>query len=114
MSNAVMSWNVAIRNGYDPGLYIYNADDIPLGDYEATLQFKIWAKNAMGITCYFIQKQTGKKFRLTVFRQPSTEAYTLDSGGMSFVDIAVNCDYLLKVSRNDKGRIIFEKAVEIE
>src|SRR6478609_4833958 len=95
-------------------VYSYAGDDIPLGEYEAVLEFKIWAKNTMGISCYFIQKHTGKKFRLTVFRQPSTEAYTLDSGGMSFVDIAVNCDYLLKVSRNDKGRIIFEKAVEIE
>src|SRR6478735_8739870 len=102
MSNKVMSWKVAIENGHDPGLYSYAADDIPLGEYEAVLEFKIWAKNTMGISCYFIQKHTGKKFRLTVFRQPATKAYTLDSGGMSFVESPVECDYLLKVSRNNK------------
>jgi hypothetical protein len=44
----------------------------------------------MGISCYFIEKHTGKKFRLTVFRQPATKAYTLDSGGISFVESPVN------------------------
>jgi len=114
MSNKVMSWNVAIENGYNPSLYAFNADDIPFGEYEAVLDFKVWAKNTMGISCHFVQKQTGKKFKLTVFRQPATKAYTLDSGGMSFVESPVNCNYLLKVSRNDKGRIVFEKAKIIQ
>ena len=95
-------------------VYSYAGDDIPLGEYEAVLEFKIWAKNTMGISCYFIQKHTGKKFRLTVFRQPATKAYTLDSGGMSFVESPVNCTYLLKVSRSNKGRIIFEKAEVVQ
>lgn len=111
MSNEVMSWKMAIEKGCEPSLYSFNADDIPLGEYEAVLEFKIWAKNTMGISCYFVQKHTGKPFRLTVFRQPAMKAYTLDSGGMSFVESPVNCEYLLKVSRNRKGRIVFEKAV---
>ena len=102
---------MAIENGYNPSEYSYDGDNVPMGEFEAILMFKIWAKNTMGISSYFIEKHTGKKFRLTVFRQPATKAYTLDSGGMSFVESPVECDYLLKVSRNNKGRVIFEKAM---
>ncbi len=105
-----MSWNVAIERGYNPSLYTYSAADIPLGEYTAKLEFKIWAKKIMGISCYIVQEQTGKKFQLTIYRQPATKEYTLDSGGMSFDDSPVACIYQLKVTRNDKGRIIFEKA----
>lgn len=111
MSNKVMSWNLAIENGYNPSLYTYNVTDIPVGEYEAELQFKIWSKNIMGIGCYFIQKQTGKRFKLTVFRQRATKVYTLDSGGINFVETPVNCTYLIRVSKNEKNRIIFENAV---
>jgi len=113
MTDRVLTWKMAIENGYNSSLYAFDGNDIPLGEYEAILEFKIWAKNTMGISCYFVQKNTGKKFRLTVFRQPATKAYTLDSGGMSFVESPVNCEYLLRVSRNDKRRIVFEKAVTV-
>ena len=114
MSNRVLTWKMAIESGCNPSEYSYDADDVPLGEFEATLEFKIWAKNTMGISCYFIEKHTGKKFRLTVFRQTANKAYTLDSGGISFVESPVNCTYLLKVSRNAKGRIIFEKAEVVQ
>ena len=110
MERNVMSWNVAIEKGHNPSQYTYHAADIPLGEYKAKLKFKIWAKRVMGISCYFIHEETGKKFQLTVYRQPATKAYTLDSGGMSFDDSAVDYIYQLTISRNDKGRIIFEKA----
>jgi len=114
MSNRVLTWKMAIEHGYNPSEYSYDGDDFPLGEFEAILEFKIWAKNTMGISCYFIEKHTGKKFRLTVFRQPATKAYTLDSGGKSFVESPVNCNYLLKVSRSNKGRIIFEKVEVVQ
>ena len=98
-----MTWKMAIETGYNPSLYVFDANEIPLGEYEAILEFKLRAKNTMGISCYFVQKQTGKKFRLTVFRQPATKAYTLDSGGMSFVESPTNCMYLLQVSRRIRG-----------
>ena len=114
MERNVMSWNVAIENGYNPSLYSYNASNIPLGEYKARLDFKIWAKKVMGISCYFVHEETGNKFQLTIYRQPATKEYTLDSGGISFDDSPVGCMYQLKVTRNDKGRIIFEKAQVLE
>jgi len=39
-----MLWKAAVENEYDPGVYSYNANDIPLGGYVAILQFKIWQK----------------------------------------------------------------------
>jgi hypothetical protein len=49
----VLSWNVALEKGYEPRIYPYATEDVPLGEYEAVLNFKIWAKKAMAISCYF-------------------------------------------------------------
>lgn len=45
----VLSWNVALEKGYEPRLYPYATEYVPLGEYEAVLDFKIWAKKAMAI-----------------------------------------------------------------
>ncbi len=63
MENNVLSWNIALEKGLEPRLYPYTAEHVPVGKYEAVLDFKIWAKKAMGICCYFTQRNTGIKFQ---------------------------------------------------
>lgn len=52
MESNVLSWNVALDKGYEPQLYPYTANHIPVGEYTARLDFKIWAKKAMAVCCY--------------------------------------------------------------
>jgi hypothetical protein len=52
MSN-VLTWKNALDEGHEPRLYPYAAESIPTGQLEARLDFKIWAKNTMGVSCYF-------------------------------------------------------------
>jgi len=39
MENNVISWNIALEKGYEPRLYSYTAEHIPVGEYEAILDF---------------------------------------------------------------------------
>ncbi|MDQ6812813.1 MAG: hypothetical protein M3040_03605 [Bacteroidota bacterium] len=110
MESNVLSWNVALEKGYEPRLYPYAIEYVPLGEYEAVLDFKVWAKKAMGICCYFTQKDTGKKFQLTVYRRQKDEQYMLDENGIDFKGCPVNTDYLITVNLNRKQKAAFKGA----
>jgi len=111
MQNDVLSWNVAIDKGFNPSMFPYTAEHVPVGNYDATLEFKIWAKKVMGICCYFTQTETGKKFQLTVYRQPGSKKYTLDkSDKIDFTKTPIGRRYHLNVFINEKGRIVFQEA----
>ena len=111
MKNNVLSWNIAIEKGLNPSLYPYTAEHIPVGEYDAILEFKIWAKKIMGVCCYFTQTRTGKRLQLTVYRQPQTKMYTLDNcSEINFAESPVGCPYHLIVFISERGRIVFEKA----
>ncbi len=75
MESSVLSWNVALEKGYEQRLNPYATDHVPLGEYEAILDFKIWAKKVIAICCYFTQKVTGIRFQLTVYRRQKDELY---------------------------------------
>src|SRR4051812_40690387 len=102
MASNVFAWKDALAKGLNPGLYSYS--DIPLGEYDAILDFKIWAKKVMAINCYFTEVLTGRKILLTVF---CNEAGVYKVGG-SDLNIA-NCDigrvYRVTVIANQKKRI---------
>lgn len=106
----VLSWNEALGQGLEPRLYPYSADKVPLGTIHARLDFKIWAKWAIGISCYFTDHSTGMKFQLTVFRNEPTKSYFLKGGDVDFSSCPVDCDYIIEVSVNAKDRAIFMSA----
>lgn len=114
MENNVLSWNIALEKGYEPRLYPYATEHIPLGTYEAVLDFKIWAKKAMGISCYFIQKDTGKKFQLTVYRRQRDKLYLLDEGTIDFKVCPVNEVYTITVELNGKQKIALKNVVALQ
>jgi hypothetical protein len=43
MDRNVVSWGVALKKGYEPRLYTYSPEEIPIGQFETVLDFKIWA-----------------------------------------------------------------------
>lgn len=111
MENNVMSWGVALEKGYEPRLYPFTIEHVPLGEYEALLDFKIWAKKTMGICCYFTQKETRIKFQLTVFRRPKDKLYMIKGCDLDFTVCAANALYLISVGLNGKQNITFKNAV---
>lgn len=42
-----LSWNVALEKGYEPKLYPYATEHVPLGECKAVLDFKIRAKKVI-------------------------------------------------------------------
>lgn len=106
-----MSWGVALEKGYEPRLYPYTIEHVPLGEYEAVLDFKIWAKKTMGICCYFTQEESGIKFQLTVYRMPTDKLYMINGCDLDFTVCAANALYLITVGLNGKQNITFKNAV---
>ena len=109
MHGNVLSWNVALTQGFEPRLYSYI--DIPLGEYAAILDFKIWAKKIMGINCYFTHSVTGQKFQLTVYCRHRSGTYEIDGCRIDFANCPTEKLYRLGVIADQKKRILFKSAM---
>ena len=105
--NTILSWNQAIEQGFELRNYSYNKDDIPIDTYKATLDFKIWAKNTSGISCYFTIKNTNQKIILTVYRDLTTREYSIKD--VDFRDLNISQEYTITVKLNSKGNLKFEQ-----
>lgn len=112
--NNVLSWNVALRKGLQPGLYPYEPGSVPLGEVSAVLDFKIWAKKIMGICCYFTEAATGRKFQLSVYCKFSTARYMVEDSNIDFSVCPVNCIYSLTIGFHPTGRRIIERVVLLQ
>lgn len=110
MESNVLSWNQALADGREPSLYLYESKEVPLGEYKARLDFKIWAKRTMGISCYFTQQDTGIKLQLTVYRRHSDELYKLEGGSIDFKTCPISSLYDIKVELNGRGNTAFRHA----
>ncbi len=100
----VLAWNEALRKGYSPRLYVYTPGRVPTGEFEAVLDYKIWAKKVMAINCYFSQLATGYKFQLTVYFNLSSKGYYINSGDVDFSSCAIGKVYYLIVWLDIKGQ----------
>jgi hypothetical protein len=107
----VLMWSAALEKGYEPRLYPYAAEEVPTGEFEARLDFKIWAKRACTIHCYFTQVDTGKKFQLSVFKSHNRDVYGIETGCIDFHDCAYEVNYQIRVEVNEKGWPVLKKAV---
>ena len=97
MENNVMSWLQGLRAGHNPSEYPFIATLVPTGQFEAKLDFKIWAKKTMGICCYFTQQSSGRKFQLTVYRRKSDERYMLDGCEIDFTTCETGISYMVSI-----------------
>lgn len=114
MPGNVLSWGVALRKGFEPGLYEFTPEAVPLGMVEAVLDFKIWAKNVMGINCYFTDVATRKKFQLTVYLSNRLRLYRLGSGEIDFYDCPTERIYRIDTEVGKSGKIMFVNAILLQ
>jgi len=108
--NDVLSWNTALEEGHQPSEYSYQKEDIPVGIFKATLDFKIWAKKTPAINCYFTMVDTKKKILLTVYRRKSDEKYALEKSEMIFSFCPDDVVYTLATKVNSRGNLKFIEA----
>lgn len=113
MQNNVLSWRDAIRQGFQPGLYLYAADQVPVGVVVARLDFKIWAKKIMGIGCYFSEFSTYRKFRLTVYCS-SEGIYRVRDGQIDFASCLIASFYRLIIIKDMKNRVSIQQGEMVE
>ncbi len=97
----VLSWKQALEADHTPNEYSFRATDIPEGSYLATLDFKIWAKKANAVSCYFTKANSGEKMLLTVYRDFKNEEYFL--GNTDFRICPTGTVYNIEVTHNSKG-----------
>lgn len=107
MASNVLAWKDALAKGLNPSLYPYA--DVPLGEYEAVLDFKIWAKKVMRICCYFTVADTGKKIQLTVYCNEAG-IYKPGNSEVNFAICEFGRRYQIKVVANQKKKIVFADA----
>ena len=110
MASNVFPWKDALAKGLNPGLYSYS--DVPLGEYDAILDFKIWAKKVMAINCYFTQTDTGKKIQLTVYCNEAG-IYKPGKSEVNFANCEIGRTYRINVIANQKKRIVFAAVLEL-
>jgi hypothetical protein len=108
----VLSWHQALDKGFNPSSYPFETALVPLGEFSAQLDFKIWAKKTMGISCFFTRLESQTKFQLTVYRRRSDSQYMLEGcdSNIDFSTCPVNENYLVQVAVNGKGNISFKNA----
>lgn len=110
MERNVWSFKTAIGKGYEPRLYGYDPLQIPLGEFDAILDFKTWSKRIIAINCYFTKIDTKEKFVVTVYCNNQTGKYEVPGSVVDFSVCDITAFYRITVSKNDEGRIIISKA----
>jgi len=113
MQNSVLSFRVAISKGYEPRLYTYDPEQIPLGEMDVVLDFKTWSKRIIAINCYFTKRDNCDKFVVTVYCHNKTGRYTLPGSTVDFGQCPVNWIYKIDVAaieRKGKTAILLVKA----
>jgi hypothetical protein len=106
----VLSWKQALAQGRCPASYTYLFEEIPPGEYRAMLDYKIWAKKLMAISCYFTQVTTGIKMQLTVY---CNESGVYHAGTIDFATCPVQEIYLIRVA-DQKKKIRLVHAVLVD
>jgi hypothetical protein len=112
MERNILSFRMAISKGYEPRLYTYDPARIPLGEMEASLDFKTWSKRILAINGYFTKTDTGDKFVVTVYCHNKTGRYTVTGSAVDFGQCPINCIYSIQVVRkwgDGKSRVSLTK-----
>jgi len=104
MERNVQSFRVAIKSGHSPCLYSYDERKIPMGRFEARLDFKTWSKRIVAINCYFTKIPSGEKFVVTVYCNYTTGKYTVGEAIVDFSTCVVDQNYKINIGRNHKGK----------
>lgn len=101
----VFSFQQALLAGYDPENYKYGKD-LLLGEFNVTLNFKIWAKGfTPAVTCFCSINGNGDLIRFNVFRNKEGDYYLKDSN-IDMVKLPYGTEFSILVARNSKGNVV--------
>lgn len=114
MERNVYSFRIAIAKGFEPRLYTYDSDKMPLGLFNARLDFKTWSKRIIAINCYFTKIKTGEKFIVTVYCNHQTAKFKLPDSVVDFSCCPTNEVYLVSVLKNERGKIYLNDAKSVQ
>jgi hypothetical protein len=106
----VSSFKVANAKGHAPGLYAYDPEKIPLGEFDAVLDFKTWSKRIVAVNCYFTKVDIPSRFVATVYCNYQTGTYKVGGSSVDFSTCPIGAVYHLIIGRNNKGKVILLKA----
>ncbi len=109
MQRNVTTFGIAIRNGNQPALYTYDVAKIPLGEFEAVLDFKTWSKRIIAINCYFTKVNTLEKFVVTVYHNDRAGNYSVQGCAVDMSECSTAASYCIAIAKNNKGKIILAK-----
>jgi hypothetical protein len=99
----VIGYNTAIEKGLEPIDYSFEGINNFFADKEiieilATLDFKVWSKGAMAVTCFFCDTETKTKFKLNVFRKHYSNDYKLENNDeIDFTECPTSKTYRLEI-----------------
>ncbi|MBE9599931.1 hypothetical protein [Pedobacter sp. MC2016-24] len=96
----VLQFNAALDAGLEPRNYTYKKEEVPLGNYDARLDFMIWSKNGNAINCFFTVFPSGQLISLSVYKNAEDDFLlgNLAVGRLSFGTV-----FYLNVEQNFKG-----------
>lgn len=114
MDRNVYSFRIAIAKGFEPLLYTYDPDKMPLGLFNARLDFKTWSKRIIAINCYFTKIETEEKFIVTVYCNHKTGKFKLPDSVVDFSSCPTNEAYLVSVLKNERGKIYLSDAKSVQ
>jgi hypothetical protein len=104
METSVWSYRQALKRGFCPWSYLYDADRIPVGDFEALLEGKIWGGMVIGIGCYFLLEDRGIRFVLTVYYDRGKQGYYPADSKESIQGMPIGARYRVRIGLNNKGQ----------
>lgn len=113
MERNVMSWGVAIAKGHEARLYTYDSMQIPIGEFAAVLDFKIWSKRIIAINCYFTKTDSDERFVVTVNCNNQSGRFQLPGCDVNFADCAAGIHYRIEIAGNNKEGIVLLKAFAV-
>jgi len=106
----VLEFFPALEAGYEPKNYSYYKEDVPLGNYKATLDFMLWSKSYMAVNCFFTISGSLKKISLSVYKKSGEDGSYL-AGETEVRFVPFGSVMILTVDANQNGKPILVDAV---
>lgn len=112
MENNVLSWTKALNMGFNPSAYPYQTSAIPIGEFTAVLDFKIWAKKVIAIACYFTLPDANVRFQVTIYHRTGI-GYKIAKEGVDFTTCKTGKAYRITTAIRHTGKAFVKAAVAI-
>jgi len=100
------SWRGLIDSGFEPRLYPW--EDLPLGNRRVSLEASCWPPDLMAVICFFRDLDSEQLYRITVFRDRTTERY--GPQGFDFSDVCPGTILTIEIAQTRSGKFRVQSA----